>query len=464
MKFYFSTTGIRGKAPKELSVEFSVQLGKAISGYLYSKSECPNVVVGHDSRLSSDQIALALCSSLLEEGVHVEYIIDPIPTPGVIYYTTLKSFTAGIIVTGSHLPATDNGIILVFSDGSYFRGYLDLPRIEQHELFIKTGVMSFQKEIAQEYFKRLVTIQNNLGISNLKIHVLVDAVHGPMRLPLYNLVSSIASQTDVINFNDDPLISGRNSEPRPSTLGKTIEKLKETQADIAIATDYDGDRVIYCTPENGVISGDVIGALFAQYFLQFEKAQKLVVPINSSILIKKVAKENSAELTYSKVGAPKIIQKMIELDAEFGYEETGKYFFNKLNLWPDAAVSTLYLFKILQTHKKSLSELISIFPRIYQSKNKLYSLRSAKEKLMAKIKSDLPKFLASLNVKIDEIDINELDGIRIDFMDDSWVLFRQSGTEESFRIFVESFREDKTDEITTLALKFVSEKIREITE
>ncbi len=442
-EFHFATTGIRGKAISQLSIEFSTQAGKAIAQWLKTNELAPKVLIGRDYRKSSDMIMVGVIGGLLAHGIDVTVVLSPIPTPALIQQTIAHKFGAGVTITGSHLPASDNGIILVDGGGNYFKGTLTLDQTETIE-WLQLGQLSYLYDFRNDYLAFLTRIAAHFQLQDLQYNVLVDPISGPMGSLLIQLLTDLGCRVHAINAEPDPLISARPSEPKPETLTQTLEIFRKGVFDFGITTDFDGDRVIFITDEGEVISGDYIGTLFAKYFWEADPNAKIVVPINTSSLIEKMSTLlGGRQFEYCEVGAPKIIEKMKEINASFGFEETGKYFFKDLCLYPDSAVSTLILLKILNESGQKLSELISKLPVVYQQKTKVFSPRDKSFHTMELVKKHLDNLLERLGDAYHIEKVYDFDGIRINFTNGSWLLLRQSGTEDNLRIFSES--ESKED-------------------
>ncbi len=438
MKFLFATTGIRGAANKLFTPEYCSSVGRAIAEWKKAEVSRPKVLLAMDTRRSSPMIITALASGFTAQGADVTVLMVPIPTPQLVFLTVREGYDIGVIVTGSHLPASDNGIILIDGDGGYYKGTLHTP--ESYVPWEDMGSVDFvnnhwDSDTTRKYRDHLRQQYSGLSIPG---SVLMDCVHGPMRAYLHEVLNDVFDMVYTINHEDDDTISGRQSEPKPSTLGKTIEYLKETNVDLGIATDLDGDRVIFMTNEGTPLSGDMIGAIFALDSWRRYPDKEVVVPINTSAIIPTLAERVGGSYYYTRVGAPSIIEGIRERDAYFGFEETGKYFFNPDSLYPDGAYSSVVLLRIMAEQGKTLKQMIDELPRFYSLKIKIPSSRLTAPENFARILDSLDTLYDMLPEHLEIDKVSDLDGIRIDFTDRSWILIRQSGTEDNLRIFTES--------------------------
>ncbi len=458
LEFHFSTTGIRGKVERDFTPEFTFSAGRAIAQWMKHNGS-KTMVVGRDSRKTSDFLITSLISGLLYEGLDITLIVDRIPTPALIRYMISQGYNGGIIVTGSHLPPSDNGIIWLLGNGDYYRGKIKLDR-HQVQNWERMGNLSFVSGYLEEYLSHLDSMIETLQLKKQHFKILVDTISGPMGEPMNKILTNLVDKVVHLNFEMDPMIKARPSEPKPETLNTTMDAFREGSFDFGITTDYDGDRVIYITGKGRILSGDYIGAIFAKYFWEANPKETVVIPINTSAIISDLAAKLGVEFEYCQVGAPRIIQKMRETNAVFGFEETGKYFFRDFNLYPDSLATTIFLLHIMDSTGKTLDELAEEFPRYYQLKRKTPSSRAVSSELMGEIEKHLNDFVSDLGDEFQIRKIHTMDGIRIDFSNGSWILLRQSGTEDNMRVFTESQNEKVCNYLNEKGISFVR-KIQE---
>ncbi|RMG20827.1 MAG: hypothetical protein D6732_28110 [Methanobacteriota archaeon] len=463
LRFHFSTTGIRGNVSKDLTPQFCFEAGRAIANWAKTHMiENPKVLIGRDYRFSSDLILSSLLSGLLAEGLNVNIIEDQAPTPAIIQYLLEKSYDIAIIVTGSHLPPEDNGIILVDGKGNYFRGILESMPESGNVSWSEFGSFGLVHDYLSTYLSHLREFASQLQLTKQDLRIFLDPVGGPMAKPLSKILQEYVEDVVGINLDPNPKIDFRPSEPKPETLVKTLDYFKGGIFDLGITTDFDGDRVIFITPSGRILTGDYIGAVIAKYFWELDSSSKVVIPINTSAIISDLSKKMNTKFVYCQVGAPKIIEKMKETDAIFGFEETGKYFFRDFCLYPDSAVTSLFLLHILQQTGQTLDDLIQELPTYFQLKTKTPSARETSDVLMKRLELDLDDLVSSLGDGVEIIQIHKLDGLRIDFSDGSWLLLRQSGTEDNLRVFSESKSEEIAKMLNDKGLAYVKQKQKEL--
>lgn len=453
---YFATSGIRGKANTVISPELGLRVGRAVAAWLRNMNYSDmSVYVGYDSRRNSQIIASTVVAGLSSSGVDARLFVKPVPTPLVIHATTKSEARAGIMITGSHLPKDENGIILFDTDGNYFKGILPDSTedpVDWHDL----GRIHNVEEELQEYEHFLNRLAREQGIRKVDWDVLVDPVHGPMKKYLEMVVKPYVHNLIQFNWEEDDTFSGRLSEPTPKNLVQTSKAVTISKCQFGVATDMDGDRVIYLTKSGRVITGDYVGAILARKFFTEYPDLPVVVPINTSAIIDYVAEETGGTVHYCKVGPPSIIQAIRETRAKFGFEETGKYFFSDYAIWPDAAISTIMMMGYLQSTKMDLEEILNTLPKLYILKTKVPSKRENGKTVEELVRNRIFDYFENVN------NINDMDGLRINFDDKSWLLIRQSGTEDYMRVFSEHSNEQKNEELNMKGQEIVQNVIEEL--
>ncbi len=455
---YFATSGIRGKANTEMSPDLALRIGRAIVNWITKKPSIKDkylVCIGFDNRRNSKLLAYTAATAITSLGIDVKISQNPVPTPFLIFSTINNQADAGLMITGSHLPETDNGFILFDSLGNYYKGILEEKEIELVH-WSDLGKLTYFKTEEMDYLSLFSLYIAQVMLTPQPIKILIDPAHGVMKKYLHGVLEPMVSELVKVNWEDDDTFPGRISEPHHKNLIKTRELLLEHGCDLGIATDMDGDRVIFISKSGNIISGDYIGALFASYVWQKNSDDVVIVPINTSAVISHVSTLYDGKLEYCKVGPPSIIEAIRKYDATFAFEETGKYIFVKTAIWPDSVLSVIKLLSIMQKTNKDLDQLIADFPKFYSIKTKLPFARSSKNVFDQKMKGFIESELSEIQ------SINDMDGFRIDFKDNSWMLIRLSGTEDYVRIFSEHTDKVKNEVLNEQGHKIINKLIESI--
>ncbi|MDH5403531.1 MAG: hypothetical protein OEZ01_18275 [Candidatus Heimdallarchaeota archaeon] len=453
----FATSGIRGKSNHVITPELGIRVGRAVANHVNTNLKTnAAVIIGFDNRRNSHSIANTIAAGLSSSGRDVLIFNAPIPTPKLIFSTIKNEAAAGIMITGSHLPADENGILLFETDGRYYKGILNEDNIQLVNWDLLGRITNIENiEDNYETFLRKIA-QNNL-VDN-KMNILVDPAHGPIKDYLQLAIKPYCNNILKINWEDDDRLPGRPSEPTSSNLTKTRLALTSSKSDLAISTDMDGDRVIFTSHSGATISGDYIGALFAREYWKNNPNKPIVVPINTSAIIKFTAEKYNGKIIYCKVGPPSIINSILENNVDFAFEETGKYIFTEYAIWPDSVISTIKLLKLMNESGQNLDELLHEFPTFYQVKEKVPCVRNKADEVMKILITEIDKLFTENKI------VNTLDGIRVDFSNNSWFIIRPSGTEDYIRIFTEHNTLESSKELNNTCQKMIFDILEKITD
>ncbi len=418
---YFGSSGVRMPWSPQL-LEIARRLGCAV-GSTFSE-----IVVGYDSRKTSQAITSEFVSGVLSSGCDV-YLAGMVPTPLIAYAS--RNYDCGAVITASHNPPEYNGIKLWNRDGSSF-SKKQCEEIE--EIMERCNIVHWEKtgrlaedNIVDEYIEDLL---KDVGSSEAK--VVSDPGNGASSYITPRVLSEMGC--DVISLNSHPhgLFPGRPSEPSPENLENLRKMVISSNADIGVANDGDADRVIVITKKGKILSGDEILAILVKHF----GFNEIVAPVDSSMLLEKLCKVHR-----SKVGDAFVSMLMKEIGVNFGGENSGTQIFAKRMYAPDGIYSAAVFAKIAE--KEDLDSLVDSFPKFYIIR-KSFRYKD-REKLTRKIEKIFEGF-----------EVNRADGWRID-LGDSWILIRFSGTEPKVRITVESEIEDRAKKV----LEEVIDKIKE---
>ncbi|ALS75417.1 phosphoglucosamine mutase [Planococcus rifietoensis] len=422
---YFGTDGVRGVANSELTPELAFKLGR-FGGYVLTKSskEKPKVLVGRDTRISGEMLENALAAGLLSVGAEVMRL-GVISTPGVSYLTRVMSAEAGVMISASHNPVADNGIKFFGSDGfklsddqeAEIEALLDaetddLPRPTGGDL----GSITEYFEGGQKYIQYLKqTVDEEFD----GIHVALDCAHGATSTLATHVfadldadISSMGASPNGLNINEGV------GSTHPEALAKLVV---DKGADVGLAFDGDGDRLIAVDEKGTIVDGDQIMYICAKH-LKSEgrlKQDTVVSTIMSNMGFYKALEENGMKSVKTAVGDRYVVEEMKKNEYNLGGEQSGHIIFLDYNTTGDGLLSGLQLVNIMKITGKKLSELaneMTIFPQ------KLVNIRVTDKHGVTDN--------ALVAEKIAEVE-RDMDG-------DGRVLVRPSGTEPLVRVMVEA--------------------------
>lgn len=448
----FGTNGIRGVFGKDLSLDFLVNISRSLAAY-YKKGP---ILIGRDGRNSNNIMFNIVTAALNSDGLDT---VDAgiLPTPCLQYATKRIEFNGGIMITASHNPPEYNGLKPIANDG------VELPRqdesvVEQifkNKTFITSEIVgqNFKEEmIIDRYIDDVLALVDVDRIKKRKFKVTMDLGNGVQALVAPLLAKKLGCTVITVNGTIDGDFPGRGSEPTPSNLSLMSFVAKETNSDIGAAFDGDGDRSIFCD-EKGIVSwGDKTGTLLAKYLILTKHPKaKIVCPVNTTHILTKVAQDNGSEIIHTKVGSVEVSREMVKQGAIIGMEENGGFMYGVLNQVRDGALTTALMLDLMASEKKSLSAILSSLPKVYQYKSKFECTEMGL----------IQKVVDSVKNHGSPMKIETLDGVKIWFDEESWLMLRPSGTEPLIRIYGESTDEllinSKVNEYTRLVKESLDE-------
>jgi phosphoglucosamine mutase len=426
-KKIFGTDGVRGRANHPpMDVETALALGKAAGKIFRSRNGGKQrVVVGKDTRLSCYMFENALIAGLNSMGVDT-LMVGPFPTPGIAFITRAYRADAGIIISASHNPYYDNGIKFFDSDG--FKLPDEIER--QIEELIRNGDYSKclppDDQIGRnarindadgryiEFAK--ATFPRKKNLRNLKIAL--DCANGAA----YKIAPLVFKELDATVYVYGNTPNGLNINEGCGSLHlETVQKaVIEHHADVGIALDGDGDRVIMIDENSQIVDGDTMLAICARD-LKRQGAltnNTVVATVMSNFGFLKAMEAEGIEVVLSNVGDRYVIQEMLNNKSALGGEPSGHMIFLDHNTTGDGIVGALQVLRIMMESDSRLSDLASIVKKYPQA------LVNVKVKEKPEL-STLPE----VNKAIDEVKVNLGKSGR--------VLVRYSGTENLCRVMVE---------------------------
>jgi phosphomannomutase/phosphoglucomutase len=440
----FGTNGVRGVINKDMNVQLAMDLGKAIGTFMKGK-----VAVGYDSRTSAAMIKSAVASGLMCAGADV-LDLGLVPTPVVQHYVKMNHLSGGVMITASHNPPEFNGIKCVDFDGT------EMPRAKEEEIerlyFTKSFVSKDWKDVGQmrqatgavdAYLASVYRLVDADAIRGAGLTVVLDCANGAGAVSTPRMLDELNVRAITLNCNPQGTFPGHPSEPVESHLKDLIAMVKETGADMGIAHDGDADRTIFIDDKGRYMYGDKSLAITAEAMVRDNGGGIVVTPVSSSMAVEDVVRRAGGELTYTRVGAPVVARKMMEVGAIFGGEENGGLIFPEHQYCRDGAMTVAKMLEIV-AKEGPLSTLVDRIPVYSQDKRKMVCPDERKEDVLAAL---VQHYAAER--------VDTTDGVKICY-DDGWTLVRPSGTEPLFRIYSEA----KTPEDA----KSRSEKCEEVLE
>lgn len=429
---YFGTDGVRGVANSELTPELAFKVGR-LGGYVLTKDQTrPKVLIGRDTRISGHMLEGALVAGLLSIGAEVMRL-GVISTPGVAYLTKALGAQAGVMISASHNPVADNGIKFFGPDGfklsdeqeAEIEALMDeetdsLPRPVGADL----GQVNDYFEGGQKYLQFLKqTVDEDFS----GIHIALDCAHGATSSHATHLfadleadISTMGSSPNGLNINDGV------GSTHPETLAQLV---LEKGADIGLAFDGDGDRIIAVDEKGQIVDGDQIMFICAKYLSEQGRLRHntVVSTVMSNLGFYKALEANNVETKQTAVGDRYVVEEMKNGNYLLGGEQSGHIIFLDYNTTGDGMLTGLQLVNIMKATKKSLSELageMTKFPQL------LVNIRVT------------DKHRVTENAKVAAI----IAEVEAEMNGNGRILVRPSGTEPLVRVMAEAPTQEQCDE------------------
>jgi len=450
-----SISGIRGTIGGQPGENLTpIDIVKFTTAYARFMSEANRgkrlrIVVGRDARVSGEMVNDIIEGTLLGCGVDV-INIGLCTTPGTEMAVITHKADGGIIITASHNPKQWNALKLLNAKGEFLNDAEGkrVLALAEDEAFAFPDVDSIGKVVLREDFNpvhikqvlamRLVDAER---VRARRFKVVVDAVNSIGGVVIPALLEELGC--DVVKINCDPTgLFAHNPEPLPQNLTEISEAVVREKADLGIVVDPDVDRLAFVCEDGSMFVEEYTLVAVADYILS-QTPGNTVSNLSSSRALRDVTESYGATYSASAVGEVNVVAKMKEVGAVIGGEGNGGVIYPELHYGRDALVGTALFLTYLAARNMTMTELRHTYPAYYASKNKI--------ELTPAI--DVDKVLVEIKQRYADEQINDIDGVKIDFAD-SWVHLRKSNTEPIIRIYTEAKSMQEADD---LAQKFIAE-------
>ncbi|MGJ8695502.1 MAG: phosphoglucosamine mutase [Verrucomicrobiaceae bacterium] len=415
----FGTDGIRGVANEyPITPEIALRVGRAVARVLKARK----VVIGRDTRASGPMLESALTSGLVSDGADV-ISVGGVPTPAIPFLIKELEADAGVMLTASHNPFTDNGIKIFGGDGYKLNNDLELAveslilgeRLQPQAVNVG-GVVHLSDGIDRfvEFTKKAV---GEISLEGLKI--VMDCAHGAGYAAAPRILRELGAE--VVAFGDAP--NGRNINEGCGSMhpAKAVDLVRGYGADIGICLDGDADRVLFLDEEGEVINGDRILCLCAKEMHKRGKLKggALVATVMSNLGLRDSLEKDGIQLELTGVGDRLVLERMRERNLSLGGENSGHIIFADFATTGDGILSALMVLSFMRESGKKLSELVDCMSEYPQ---KMINIPVKKKPPL----EEVPSIVEAM--KSAELALGSLGRI----------LVRYSGTEKKLRVLVEA--------------------------
>ena len=451
----FRAYDIRGLYPQEINNKVAYLIGEALVRFL--KKRRPKIVVARDNRLSSPLLHKSFVQGIIEKGANV-VDIGLATTPMLYFAVAHYKFEGGVIITASHNPPRYNGFKLVKEKSIPINEKTGLKEIKN--LVLKRlqptghlpGKLLFKKNKKGKIIKKKILkdylnfVLKNADLKKIKsLKIVIDTANGVGGI----VVSRIFKKIPCKVYHLFPELDGNfpNHLPDPlikANLKKLKQEVKRRKANLGIAFDGDGDRIIFVDEKGKEISADLICALVVNLILKVRPGEKILCDLRSSNIIEEVVLKAGGIPVRGRVGHSFIKEKMRKDNIFFAGEFSGHYYLKKHYFCESPFFVLFKILEELSKTKKKLSHLIEPFKKYYHSGEINFKVENEK------------RVIEKLEKKYSRGRISQLDGLRVDF-GNWWFNIRSSHTEPVLRLVIEAktkkIMEEKKKEIVSLIKK-----------
>lgn len=414
----------------------------------------PLVVVGYDRRFLSEHFAQRAAEVLAGNGLQVTLFSEAAPTPLVSWAVREQNAAGGVVITASHNPPDFNGFKIKASFGgsappeitAAVESLVDAqPPRRADKLMIDDGARARLDSATESYRAQIASYVDLERIRQASMRVVIDPMHGSGGRWVESFLREGQLEAETIRAERDPLFGGISPEPIDRNLGPLRERVLERRAHLGLATDGDADR-LGAVNERGetMTMHEVVPLLLLHLARQRGMTGGVVRTFSQSVLTKRIAAAHQLKLYETPIGFKYIADLMLREDILMGAEESGGIGVRGHIPERDGILNCLLLLEAVVAAGKPPSEMVKDmhreFGEFYFNRRDIHQEVERGKELVAALASTPPTSIAGHKVS----GVEHLDGTKLLFDDESWLLFRQSGTEPVLRIYAEATSMEKT--------------------
>ena len=413
---------------------------------------CGKIVVGRDARISGDMVRNIVCGTLMGAGFDV-IDIGLATTPTTELAVRMSGADGGIIITASHNPRQWNALKLLNSEGEFLdkNEGNEVLDIAEREDFTYAEVDGLGKYISDDTFNErhieavlalpLVDVE---AVRKARFRVCVDAINSVGGVILPDLFKALGVECEVLNGTPDGDFA-HNPEPLEKNLGGIMERMRAGGFDLGIVVDPDVDRLAFICEDGRMFGEEYTLVSVADYVLSHTPGNT-VSNLSSTRALRDVTERHGGKYAAAAVGEVNVTTKMKEVGAVIGGEGNGGVIYPECHYGRDALVGIALFLSSLAQKGCKVSELRATLPDYYIAKNRI-DLTPA---------TDIDAILAKVKQMYAGQQVNDIDGVKIDFPD-KWVHLRKSNTEPIIRVYSEAATMEEADALGKQMMKLVED-------
>lgn len=413
---------------------------------------CGKIVVGRDARISGDMVRNIVCGTLMGAGFDV-IDIGLATTPTTELAVRMSGADGGIIITASHNPRQWNALKLLNSEGEFLdkNEGNEVLDIAEREDFTYAEVDGLGKYIRDNTFNErhieavlalpLVDVE---AVRKARFRVCVDAINSVGGVVLPDLFKALGVECEVLNGTPDGDFA-HNPEPLEKNLDGIMERMRAGGFDLGIVVDPDVDRLAFICEDGRMFGEEYTLVSVADYVLSHTPGNT-VSNLSSTRALRDVTERHGGKYAAAAVGEVNVTTKMKEVGAVIGGEGNGGVIYPECHYGRDALVGIALFLSSLAQKGCKVSELRATLPDYYIAKNRI-DLTPA---------TDIDAILAKVKQMYAGQQVNDIDGVKIDFPD-KWVHLRKSNTEPIIRVYSEAATMEEADALGKQMMKLVED-------
>jgi len=465
----FGTSGWRAVMGEEFTFQNVRLVIQAVANYLKKKfpDRQISVLVNYDTRFLSERFAFEAAKVLSHNNIHVYLSDRDAPSQAQAFQIIQRKAQAGINFTASFNPPEYNGL--------KFNSETGAPALPESTEKIEKEIKLLSKDYSfcplypkTEFIEKidlqkeyLDFIQNKIDFDTIrksKIKVAVDLLYGTSREYLDEILEENHIPVEEIHGYIDPYFGGITPSCAEKNLQDLMKVVREQNCHVGIATDADGDRFGIIDENGNFVIQNLILSLILDYLVTVKKWRGGVArSVATTHLVDRIAREHSFPLFKTPVGFKYLADLYLKKKIMFGAEESACMAIKDHLPEKDGIFAGLLVVEMMATVGKSLTEMIQYLFHTYGKrvgKRKNIPLTPEREKSLKSLRKHPPSKLGERAV----IGAETIDGIKLDFSDDDWILLRLSGTEPIIRCYAEAGSKKEVDKLVRFGLKLLENR------
>jgi len=448
----FGTDGWRARIAEDFTFDNLRLVAQALADHLREIGTASRgVAVGYDNRFQSEHFARAAAEVCSGAGIPTWLADHSVPSPVISFTVKDQGLAAGIMITASHNPPQWNGFKIKEEAGC--SAFPETTRAVENKLQDTLRIKPSSDNIRTfdpdpPYLKKISSLIDLDLIRNARLKLVVDPMHGSGA----GYFKKLGIPVTEIRGRRDPLFGGVNPEPIPLNLEESFSLVKETALKYAseltacVVLDGDGDRLAAIDGSGRFINTHNVFELLLHHLVVHRRQQgDIVKTFNLSNLIDRLCSRHDRKLSVTPIGFKHIAARMMNGDILLGGEESGGMGIKGFVPERDGTLAGLMLFELMAYEKKTLARVLdSLMEELgyfYYDRADLHTPQA--QEIVNQLKKSPPKEFAKKKV----VKAETLDGLKLSFENESWILFRASGTEPLLRVYAEGRSEEEVKQL-----------------